>query len=266
MMRIAAFSLIAALLAVLAVVGWFSQERELMMLSEQISLVVVGNSSLQSKETSALQTELATVVGVDSVRVKSANDVRNEFVSRFATSVSNTLNENPFPTMWIVRLKEEARTKERMDTIAAEIRTLTGVADVSYRAAFVSLVGARMHEARIVRWTAGTVVLIALITLLWAMLDGIQLQHTGLQTPAIGILLGSVLAGIFGIGLFYLLRPSLPSLDAVRPVSLLAGSAIVCALGGIILGIHAVLIVKNTPIPSPPVTNPPQEASSSEHE
>lgn len=241
-------SFVATLLATLAVAGWFAQERELTTLSDEITIAVFCSTNATAKEISALETELRTIVGVDSVRVKPASEVRTEFVSRFATSVSGTLGDNPFPATCIIRLKEDARTKDRIDTIAAEIRTLSGVNDIAYRAAFVGLVEGRIREARITRWIAGVVVVLVLGTLLWMTLANIRLAESGLQSPALGMLAGSIGAFLAGLVLFYLVRPSLPSLNAVRPVSLIAGSVIVWAFGGVILGIHAVLTVKNTPL------------------
>jgi hypothetical protein len=248
-------SFVATLLATLAVAAWFAQERELTTLSDEITLAVFCNTNATTKEISALESELRTIAGVDSVRVKSANEVKSEFISRFATSVSATLGDNPFPATCIVRLKEEARTKDRIDTIAAEMRTLHGVNDIAYRAAFVGLVEGRVREARMVRWIAGVVVVLVLGTLLWAALANIRLAESGLQSPALGMLSGSIAGFLIALGLFYLVRPSLPTLDAVRPISLIAGSAIVCAFGGVLLGIHAVLTVKNTPISSHNTTN-----------
>jgi FtsX extracellular domain len=260
--RLAAIACIATLLATLAVAGWFTQERELQTLSEQIALTVFLEQNATSKDISGLETELRTIAGVDSVLVKSPAIVRSEFVSRFATSISTTLPDNPFPTACIVRLKSEARTKERVDTIAAEIRTLRGVNDVSYRAAFISLVDTRSLEARTVRWVAGVVLVLVLCALLWSAFGGISLAASGLQPPALGIVAGALAGFALSMGVFYACRSTLASLDVVRPISLIAGSVIVCAFGGIILAIQAVLTVKNSSPEAERVTNSPLSDSS----
>lgn len=246
-MRLAPISFVATLLATLAVAGWFAQERELKQLSEQLVVTVVCNTNAGTKEISTLETELKTISGIDSVQMKSANDVRSEFVSRFATSVSNTLSENPFPTVMLLHLKDDARTKDRIDTISAEVRSLRSVSDVVYRAAFINLVEERVAEGRVVRWVVGIVVVLVLCLLLWTVFSGIPLITTGLQLPAMALLVGAVAGFLVSLGTFYAVRDSVPSMNAVRPISLITGGVIVCAFGGIILGICAVLTVKNAP-------------------
>ncbi len=260
LMQLAASSFVATLLAALAVAGWFSQERELARLSEQISLTVFCTNNATSKEISALQTELAVISGVDSVQVKAAADMKNEFVSRFATSVSTSLADNPFPNALILRLKPDARTKDRIDTIAAEVRSLRGVSDIAYRAAFVNLVETRSREAGIIRGVSGAVVVLVLLVMLWNALQTVDIVAHGLQRVALGVCAGAALGGGVAILLYFALRSSIPSLDSMRPVSLLAGSAIVCSLGGIALAVRAVLLVKNTPA-NPAMTAPPHETT-----
>jgi hypothetical protein len=260
--RLAVIACIATFLATLAVAGWFTQERELQTFSEQIALTVFLEQNATNKDISSVETELRTIVGVDSVLTKSPATVRSEFVSRFATSVSTTLPDNPFPAACIVRLKSEARTKERVDTIAAEIRSLRGVSDVSYRAAFISLVNTRLAEARAVRWIAGVVVVLVLCALLWSALANIRLAESGLQPSALGIVAGALVGFGVSMAIFFGFRSTLASLDVVRPISLIAGSVIVCAIGGIILGIQAVLTVKNSSSATERVTNLPVSDSS----
>jgi FtsX extracellular domain len=260
--RLTVFACIATLLATLAVAGWYTQEREIATLAEQITLAVFFEQNATSQDIHHIETELHTISGVDSVVIKSPAIVRGEFVNRFATSIGAALPDNPFPAACLVHLKREARMKERIDTIAAEIRTLPSVEDVSYRAAFVSLVDARVAEALIVRTLAGVVVVLVLCALLWSALENIRLAETGLQPPALGILLG----GLFGFGLsmavFFVYRATLTSLDVVRPISLIAGSVIVCALGGLLLGIQAVLTVQNSNAAVKRVTNVSAQDSS----
>ncbi|TAE30133.1 MAG: hypothetical protein EAZ92_05145 [Candidatus Kapaibacterium sp.] len=264
LMHLAASSFVATLLAALAVAGWFSQERELARLSEQITLTVFCTNTATNKEISALQTELAVIRGIDSVQVKAATDIKNEFVSRFATSLSASLGTNPFPNALIVHLKPDARTTDRIDTIAAEVRSLRGVSDIAYRAAFVSLVEARSREASIIRRVAGAVVVVVLIMMLWNALQAVDIVASGLQRVALGVCIGAALGGLAAILLYFALRSSVLSLDSVRPVSLLAGSAIVCALGGIALVVRAVILVKNTPA-SPAMSAPTVDTSTATH-
>lgn len=216
-------------------------ERDSTELSRQIVLTVFLESGASAKELAATQSDLKTIAGVDSITVQSANTVKEAFVSRFATSIGAVLPDNAFPTAMIVSLKEEYRTKERIDSIVSQALGMQSVGNVSYRTAYVEAVEKRQIQEYAAFWVIAGICMMSITTLLWQAVSraGLSLQKSA------GAILGGVAAAMFvGVVLFVNMKHLFPWLDSagwgmLLKVQLL-GSVFVCAFATLILAITAV--------------------------
>lgn len=238
---IIAASFAASLLVTLAILVFMGIERDSAALSEQIVLTVFLESGANAKDIATTESDLKTVVGVDSVQFQSSASVKEAFVNRFATSISAVLPDNAFPGAMIVHLKEEYRTKDRIDSVVSAVLGMQSVGNVSYRTAFVEAVELRQKQEYAALWVIASVCALAVIVLLWQSVSraGMTLQDSA------GAVLGGVLIAMFiGIVVFANIKQVFPWLERegwelLVKVQML-GSVIVCAFATFVLAINAV--------------------------
>ena len=240
-MRVATAVCAASLLASLAILIFAGIQRDIAALSEQIVLTVFLESGATPKDIGAAQSDLKTIIGIDSVTLQPASVVKETFVNRFATNIGAVLPDNAFPTALVVRLGTEYRTKERIDSIVAQALGMQSISNVSYRTGFVESVEKRQRQEQTAMWVISFVCVVVVATLLWQSLYRLPLS---LQESA-GAVLAGVLVSIFiALVLFVNVKQGFAWLEESGVTMLLKiellGSVSVSAFATILLAVNAV--------------------------
>jgi hypothetical protein len=162
-----------------------------------------------------------------------------------------------------VRLRDDYRTKERIDSIVSEALGMQSVGNVSYHNGFVEAVEKRSQQKHAAMWLIAFVCALVVMTLLWQALYRISLR---LQESA-GAVLAGVLATMFlGIAVFVNVKHIFPfveqgGLTLCLKVQLL-GSVSVCAFATILLAVNTVQNARNHNGEEHDTSQPPLSTSS----
>lgn len=239
--RVAVAACAASLLVSLVILIFVGVQRDLEALSAQIVLTVFVESDTSPKDLTAATSDLKTIPGIDSIRIQSATEIKETFVNRYATNIGAVLPDNAFPTALIVSLREDYRTKERIDTIVAQALGMQSVNNVSYRTAFVEAVEARAKQEHLAMWVCTAICSLVVAILLWQSLYRLPLR---LQESAGAVLAGVLVALFIGIVLFanskgYSAWLASAGVAFFVKVQLL-GSVSVCAFATVVLAVNTV--------------------------
>jgi hypothetical protein len=247
MVRIAVAACAASLLAILAFTALAIAGHEIDALSSEVTIMLFAEAATNSKNLAALEIDARTIAGVDSVVVKPSALVKEEFASRFATNVGTTLTDNPFPNEFVLTLKPDARTKERIDSIVGESLRLPNVSDVQHNAAFVQAVEAKSRQYAAVQWIAGGILALVVLTLLWTVLFRLPLT---LQQSAVAVVIGSFVAVVLATSLYTIVGNLFPWLREVGITGMmkvaLLGSVMVWACATVLLAVNTVRSVSSS--------------------
>ncbi len=239
--RVAAAACTASLLVALVILVFVGVQRDLEALSKQIVLTVFMESGTSVKDLATATSDLKTIVGVDSIRVQSATEIKETFVSRYATNITSVLPDNAFPTALIVSLREDYRTKERIDSVVTQALGMQSVDNVSYRTAFVEAVEARQRQETVAMWVSAVICSLVVAVLLWQALYGLPLR---LQESAGAVLAGVLVALVIGLAIFANSKSYSSWLSSAGWVFFikiqLLGSVSVCAFATIVLAVNTV--------------------------
>jgi putative Mn2+ efflux pump MntP len=249
---------VASLLVSLVVLVFIGVQRDLESLSSQIVLTVFMESGTSLKDLATATSDLKTIAGIDSIRVQSATEIKETFVSRYATNIGAVLPENAFPTALIVSLREDYRTKERIDSVVTQALGMQSVDNVSYRTAFVEAVEARQHQERVAMWVSAVICSLVVIVLIWQSLYRLPLR---LQESAGAVLAGVLVALFIGIAIFansksYSAWLSAAGVAFFVKVQLL-GSVSVCAFATVVLAVNTVQTARHHDDETPPTSPSP---------
>lgn len=239
--RVAMASGVASLLVSLVILVFIGVQRNLEALSRQIVLTVFMESGTDAKKLATATSDLKTIVGIDSIRVQSATEIKETFMSRYATNIGSVLPENAFPTALIVNLRDDYRTKERIDSVVTQALGMQSVDNVSYRTAFVEAVEARKRQESVAMWVCAIVCSLVVAVLLWQALYRLSLR---LQESAGAVLAGVLVAIFVGVAIFvnsksYSTWLSEAGFTFFIKVQLIASVA-VCAFTTVVLAVNTV--------------------------
>ncbi len=239
--RVAVASGVASLLVALVILVFIGVQRNLEALSSQIVLTVFMEAGTDAKDLATATSDLKTIVGIDSIRIQSATEIKETFVSRYATNIGSVLPENAFPTALIVSLREDYRIKERIDSVVTQALGMQSVDNVSYRTAFVEAVEARQRQESVAMWVCAIVCSLVVAVLLWQALYRLPLR---LQESAGAVLAGVLIALFVGVAIFvnsksYSTWLSEAGFAFFIKVQLI-GSVAVCAFATVVMAVNTV--------------------------
>ena len=101
-------------------------------LKSRIEINLFLDEALTDKEISSLQKELIRKEFVYSVKFVSKEEAVKKFIAETGEDFSSILDVNPLPASFVIRLKSNLLTREKVDRLTQEFGKLKGVDDVVY--------------------------------------------------------------------------------------------------------------------------------------
>ena len=148
-----AITLAAVVLGSLLLVTW-NVDRLLAQWTTASEFSVFLRDDATSEQRGAIETAIDQSGVTDGREYVSKAQALSRFRSQFAdlASLTNDLNDNPFPASLEVRVRQGAEQNGRADALVKRVAALPGVADVRYDREWLARLASGRFRARVSRW------------------------------------------------------------------------------------------------------------------
>ncbi len=230
--RIACTIAIVVCVATLVWTGIMGAIQELKALSDTITLTVFLDANLSKAQIDASKQVIERIDGVDSVTIKSAEQVQKEFLERFNSTIDGLLPDNPFSAIVTVAIKSPYRTTTSLDSIGALCKKLRAVNEVTYKESIVRTLATRSEGLMTFFAVGGITLALALLLLLWNTLATVPTTTYSHIISIVGCTVGVV--GLLGCQWYLMPRvawfEAIPISGFVYPIIIVLAVSIVMGM------------------------------------